>query len=81
MSEKDMWPLALAASPRPKWSPLDLAIEAKARELHIVSADVSDFIPGDSERKHTTAFVMDTGRMQAVAFGAPQTREGSFKDE
>ena len=73
LKESYVWPLALAASPRPDSNPLDIAIESKARELGFKSEPVIDFIPGDSDRKRTTAFISVDGVKRAVSFGAPQT--------
>ncbi|MDE2037818.1 MAG: plasma-membrane proton-efflux P-type ATPase [Patescibacteria group bacterium] len=73
VSAERVWSLALAAAPRPNSNPLDIAIESKARELKIAALPVEDFIPGDSERKRTTAFVTEGGVRRAVSLGAPQT--------
>lgn len=75
MPEDRIWGLALAAAPRPNTSPLDIAIETKAKELGIKGIPAIDFIPGDSERKRTTAFIQDGDVRKAVSFGAPQSIE------
>lgn len=80
-TEERVWSLASAAAPRPDSNPLDAAIRAKAEELKYAAAAVQDFIPGDSERKRTTAFIGEGGKRSAVALGAPQTiRDLSLMD-
>jgi len=73
--EKHVWELALAAAPRPDTNPLDIAIQTKAKELNISGIRAIDFIPGDSERKRTTAFIQEGDSRKAVSFGAPQAIE------
>lgn len=70
--ENQVWKLALAAAPRPDTNPLDIAIETKAKELRVSGIRALDFIPGDSERKRTTAFIEREGKRIAVSLGAPQ---------
>ena len=75
MSDHDIWARALAAAPRVDDNPLDTAIQTKAKELGISAVFTTDFIPGDSERKRTTAFIDENGVRTAIVLGAPQTVE------
>lgn len=71
--EKEIWPLIAAAAPAPDQNPIDAAIREKAKEIGSEDIPVSDFIPGDSERKRSTAFVERNGKKIAITLGAPET--------
>ena len=72
-SEKEVIELALYASPEDSDSPVDIAINRKARELGVVrrGRQVS-FIPFDPSIKRSESVVELEGRKIRVVLGAPQ---------
>ncbi len=76
LPEKDIMTMALAAAPDPDNNPIDGAISEKARVLGAAAPEIYDFIPGDSERKRSTAVIAAQGKRQTVSLGAPQVIAG-----
>ncbi|MBU6427012.1 plasma-membrane proton-efflux P-type ATPase [Patescibacteria group bacterium] len=75
-SDRQIWSLAIAASPDPEKNPLAVAILNKGGELRFSACPIVDFVPGDSERKRATIFFDDGGNRKAASLGAPQVIMG-----
>lgn len=56
-------------------NPIDVAVSKRAAESGARPFTLIDFIPGDSERKRSTGFLMEKDERHAISFGAPQVIE------
>lgn len=65
---------ASALAPRED-NPLNKAILDLSKKLDLTPYHQQDYIPGDSERKRSTAIILVAGMVRAVSFGAPQVIE------
>jgi H+-transporting ATPase len=71
-SEEKLLAMAFSATLETAGNTIDDAIRDAIREHNISTFERFEFIPADSERKHSTAVVEIDGRKKAIAIGAPQ---------
>jgi H+-transporting ATPase len=70
--EDEVLRYALACAEDDGKNPIDLAIVSRAKEADVSIPEPKDFIPGDSERKRSTAFIEEDGRVRVASLGAAQ---------
>lgn len=72
-TEDELLYLAAIGLPRPAIGAIDRAILERSGEYRpAVAAEVRQYIPADSERKHTTTTLKQGDKIKVVSVGAPQ---------